>query len=44
MSIILCIIDLVEKCAKETGLLVHKESLDVQKAVEHSTKQLKKGL
>lgn len=44
LSMILCIIDLVEKSAKETGLQVRSESLDVQEVVKHSTKQLKKGL
>ena len=44
LSIIILCIDLVVKSAKETDLQMHKESQDVQKAVEHSTKQLKKGL
>ena len=43
LSIIILCIDLVLKSA-ETGLQMHKESEDVQKAVEHSAKQLKKGL
>ena len=41
---IILYIDLVVKSAKETGLQMHKESEDVQRAVEHGVKQLKKGL
>ena len=44
LSIIILCIDLVMKSAKEASLQMQKESEDVQKAVEHSTKQLKKGL